>query len=81
MLHTNVKIRGFNYTNIYVLKNLFVLAKVSKKTKFAFTTAVTEVLSVFYFKVNKSKYRKQGQKNIQCINWVVLLNGNLFGYA
>lgn len=73
MLHTNVKINeSLTSTNIYVLKNF---------SKFAFTTAVTEVLSVFYFKVNKSKYRKQGQENIQCINWVVLLNGSLFGYA
>lgn len=50
MLHTNVKINeSLTSTNIYVLKNF---------SKFAFTTAVTEVLSVFYFKVNKSKYRK-----------------------
>lgn len=50
MLHTNVKINeGLTSTNIYVLKNF---------SNFAFTAAVTEVLSVFYFKVNKSKYRK-----------------------
>lgn len=73
MLHKNVKMNdGLTSTNIYILKNL---------SNFAFTTVVPEVLSVFYFKVNKSKYRKWEQENIQCINWVVLLNGSLFGYA